>query len=84
MSRRFRFSWTSATYDWWSKLGHLEGCTCPEMPNGGQRTLGGDDAAGIWRCWNQAVDRIVDLPARSHPHATRAMYEFRDRSTKPV
>ena len=85
---RYVLSWTDATVRWWAKLGHIDDCVCKKTPGRiTVRITPGVPQPGAWRqvweCWRQAVERIGTLPPRHHPHATRAMYAFRDRASAP-
>ena len=81
-ARPTTFSWTAAAARWWDTLGHIYGCPC-KTAGPGQLTADEDTARRVWACWKQAVYRIVNLEPRDHPHATRALYAFRDRARKP-
>ena len=93
MSRR-RLVWTGSTIRWWDRLGHLNDCPCRSETaglnlgaEGGQRTVNEDTYQAVMRCWRSAVDQMGSsgpLTPREHVHATRAMYAFRDRATRPL
>ena len=86
MADRYRMSWTPATIRWWRQLGHIDGCACPDLsPDGGQRTVEAETYRSIFRCWHSAVANISERTTpRGGVHATRAMYAFRDRATRPL
>ena len=94
MSRR-RLVWTGPSMRWWDRLGHLKDCPCIGIRgsmdvDGGQRTVDEDTYQAVMRCWRNAVDQKGSqrlprpLSPREGVHATRAMYAFRDRATRPL